>query len=105
MDLNEAVKETRKVSDAIPTKSGKDWDIKTRFLDLVEEVGELANALLLEHEDKAEKRRRAELVDSICDVLFDVLMLADAYGINLDKEYPKVLEHIGKRAESGGFVD
>ncbi len=104
MDLSEAVKETKKVSDAILAISGKDWDAKTRFIDLVEEVGELANALLLEHGDKAEKRRRSELIDSVCDVLFDVLMLADAYGIDLNKEYPKVLEHLRQRAEKGGFV-
>jgi NTP pyrophosphatase (non-canonical NTP hydrolase) len=104
MDLNEAIKETKKVCSSIPTPNGKEWDAKTRFIDLVEEVGELANALLLEHGDKSEKRRRAELVDSVCDVLFDVLMLADAYGIDLDKEYPKVLEHLRQRAEKGGFV-
>ncbi len=104
MDLNEAVRETKKVCSSIPTPKGKGWDAKTRFIDLVEEVGELANAIMLEHGDKAEKRRKAELIDSVCDTLFDLLMLADAYGIDLDKEYPKVLEQITNRVKDGGFV-
>ncbi len=105
MDLNEAVEKTKKVVAEIEEKRGKKWDSKTRFIDLVEEVGELANALILEHGDKPEKVRRAELADSVCDILFDLLMLADAYGIDLNKEYPKVLDHIRKRNRAGQFVD
>ncbi len=105
MELNEAVTQAKKVVESIPTKSGKNWDKKTRFIDLVEEVGELANAILLEEGDKFETRRRAELIDSICDVLMDILLLAGDYGIDLDKEYSKVLEDIEKRNKKGEFVD
>jgi len=105
MDLNEAMKKTKKVVEEIEEKRGRKWDTKTRFIDLVEEVGELANALILEHGNKPERARRAELVDSVCDVLFDLLILAEMYNIDLDKEYPKVLDHIRKRNEEGQFVD
>lgn len=105
MDFRKATEATKDVAKLIETPSGKDWDTKTHFIHMVEEMGELANTLLVEYKDKSEKRRRTELADSLCDILFDLLLIADVYGIDLDKEYPKVLEHIRKRAESGGFVD
>ena len=42
MKLNEAVAETKKVKDQMP---GEPWGIYQRFNDLVEETGELANAI------------------------------------------------------------
>jgi NTP pyrophosphatase (non-canonical NTP hydrolase) len=105
MDLNKAIEKTKKVSDDMISHGAKEWDTKTRFTGLVEEVGELANAILLEHKDKPEVVRRAELIDSICDVLFMLLRIAEAYDIDLNKEYPKVLEHIRMRFKDGKYSD
>lgn len=106
MDLEEAKRETLKLEKNIRDRKGQErWTPNTRFIDLVEEVGELANALLVEHGFKAEKVRRAELIDSICDILFNLLILADHYKVDLNKEYPKVLEHIKERLERGDLTD
>ena len=42
MNLNEAIRETKKVKEKM---HGKPWGIYQRFNDLVEETGELANAI------------------------------------------------------------
>ena len=104
MDLNEAMEKTLEVANEMSSHGAKDWDPKTRFIALVEEVGEIANALMLEHGDKPGEVRRAELADSICDALFDLFLLAKAYGIDLNKEYGVLLGQLRKRFKDGKFV-
>jgi NTP pyrophosphatase (non-canonical NTP hydrolase) len=105
MDLTEAQKSTAELVGKIEKRTGKPWDPKVRFIDLMEEAGELANALLIEEGFKAEKRRRADLVDSVCDMLFDLLMLAEHFKIDLSEEYGRVLKHVEGRLENGELTD
>lgn len=100
MKLNEAVAETKKVKDQMP---GGPWGIYQIFNDLVEETGELANAIQVKEGWKTKNRVKTELVDSVCDVLYSVFLVADNYKINLEKEYPKVLEQLKQRIKTGDF--
>lgn len=100
MKLSEAVSRTKEVSNNMP---GEKWGIYPRFNDLVEEVGELANAIQVKEGWKTKNRAKSELIDSVCDVLYSVLCIAAIYDIDLDQEYPKVLEHIDNRRRDGDF--
>lgn len=100
MRLNEAVAETQKVVEKMP---GEKWGIYQRFNDLMEEVGELANAIQVREGWKTKNRSKAELVDSICDVLYSIFAIAAIYKVNLDREYLKVLKHIDSRRKKGDF--
>lgn len=73
------------------------WDAKTHFVDLVEEVGELGNAVLVDSGDKSEKRRRADLKDSFADVLFELILMADECNVDLEKELSEMLDGLEKR--------
>jgi NTP pyrophosphatase (non-canonical NTP hydrolase) len=79
------------------------WEVHQRFVDLVEEVGELANAIQTEEGYKSKSRKKSDLVDSICDVLYEIFSIAAFYNIDLDKEYPKVLKEIDGRRKKGDF--
>ena len=81
----------------------KKWTPEAMLTDLTEEVGELANAILVKEGFKNEKRAKADLVDSICDILFDVFMIAEEYNIDVEKEYLKVLEQLQARIKKGEF--
>jgi len=98
--INEAVDKTKKVAEKMP---GKKWGIYQRFNDLVEEIGELANALQVKEGWKTKKRSKADLADSVCDVLYSVLLISAHYNLDLDKEYTKVLRDIDARRRSGDF--
>jgi len=100
VNLNYYKKETRAVAKRIKNKN---WTIHTRFVELVEEVGELANAIQTEEGFKSKKRKKSDVINSICDILFEVLLIADHYNMDLDKEYPVVLEEIDQRRKSGDF--
>ena len=74
-----------------------------RFIQLVEEVGELANAIATTEGHKAKKLARADLKDSFADVLFDLVVLADLYRVDLEKETEEMLKRLEKRIESKEF--
>ena len=96
MNLSGFKKITKEVVRKFP---GKQWKAEIRTLDLVEEVGELCNAILVTEGHKGKKRAKAELADSLVDILFDLILLADIYKINLDKEYLKMIEDIKNKKE------
>lgn len=100
LTLNKAIEETKKVNKKMPNGN---WTIHNRFTELVEEVGELANAIQTDEGFKSKKRKKSEVIDSVCDVLFELLLIAAYYKIDLEKEYPKVLNHIDGRRKSGEF--
>ena len=100
LSLNQAKNETKIVAEKMPNKG---WTIHTRFVELVEEVGELANAIQTDEGFKSKKRKKSEVINSVCDILFEVLLIADHYGVDLDKEYPAVLEEIDTRRKNGEF--
>ncbi|MEX0621537.1 MAG: MazG-like family protein [Candidatus Woykebacteria bacterium] len=79
------------------------WGVHTRFVELIEEVGELANAIQTEEGYKTKNRKKSEIIDSICDVLWEILLIAGIYKIDLNKEYPKVIKQINERREKGEF--
>lgn len=68
------------------------WPPEVRCLDLLEEAGELAHAVLLAEKHKQEHGLPAEAMSTaICGVLVDVLALADHYGVRLAAVYPALL--------------
>lgn len=102
LNLNQVIKETERVCRKFP-KSAKEWTPHHRFTELVEEVGELANAIQTKEGYKSAKRKKSEVTDSICDILYEVLMMASMYKIDLNKEYPKVLKQLKQRIKNGEF--
>ncbi len=99
--LNQHKSETSIVASKMP--GVKPWTIHNRLVELIEEVGELANAIQTDEGFKSQKRKKSEVIDSVCDTLFELLLIADHYKIDLDTEYPKVLKQIDKRRKSGEF--
>jgi NTP pyrophosphatase (non-canonical NTP hydrolase) len=60
-------------------------------------VGELANAIQTTEGYKSNKRKESEVIDSVCDILYEIFMMASIHNVNLDKEYLKVLKQLEKR--------
>lgn len=101
LTLNQTIKETIKVASKMPVK--KEWQVHNNFAAMVEEVGELANAIQVEEGFKSKKRKKSEIADSICDILYELFRIAKWYKIDLDREYPLVLKQIDNRRKRGDF--
>lgn len=104
MDFKKIVKRTEEVSD----KFKNQFDERDRALDLVSEMGELANSMLTVSGRKptsvgSKKRTKANIADDLADILFDVILLARDYDVDLATEYEKMLEDLEKRIERGDF--
>ena len=102
MDFKKLIKDTIVVKNKFKTSLGK----QGRMLDLMEEVGELANAMLMVDGGKtsgnpAKQRTMADIADALADCLYDLIILADDYNIDLDKEYSGMLQKMKNRFRSG----
>lgn len=105
MNLKALTEKTKKISAGFPKKF--QWDARERFIDLVEEMGELANAILIEEKKKPAStlHRGNSVADALCDLLFDLLLLADYYGVDFEKEYPDMLKRLKERIKNGEFEE
>jgi len=101
-DFRELVKQTLQIRDCFKTKLGK----QGRMLDLVEEVGELASAMLYVDGGKTSGnpnkiKTREDIADGLADILYDLIILADHYKVDLPKEYSAMLKQLEKRFGDG----
>ena len=76
------------------------WDLKTHYVDLVEEVGELGNAVLVKTGSKSVKRQRADLKDSFADVLFELILMANEADVDLEAVLTQMLRELKVRQEN-----
>ena len=70
------------------------WSPLSQFARLAEETGELGRLLnhLYGDKPKKEEEARQELGKEIMDVIFTAMCLANAHGIDLDKEFAATME-------------
>lgn len=97
------MKELTDKTRAVARKFSKQWSTPIRFIDMVEEVGELANALMGQWQEKPHNRIKATVEDSLCDILYDIILLAHDFNIDLEKSYLKMLKELDKRVGRGEF--
>ncbi len=105
LTLRQLADQTMKIDKQFPNQ----YDENESFLDLVEEVGELAQAMMISSgrkltNDPKKVRTHEDVVDALCDVFFQLIRLADKHGVDLSVEYPKVLQHIQGRMDAGEFA-
>lgn len=92
----------------IATKFPHHYTKQNRLLDAVEEMGELAQAVLITEKvktttDPAKQRTVDDIADSICDVMYNLILLAQDYQIDLPKEYQHMLSQLKTRLAAGEF--
>lgn len=79
----------------------------------MEEVGELAHAVLRAEGRKQiaashpriKEGRDKDIADALSDILFDLIVLAEDYGIDLTEEYAQMLKKLEARIDNGEFEE
>ncbi|MGD9129098.1 MAG: MazG nucleotide pyrophosphohydrolase domain-containing protein [Candidatus Woesebacteria bacterium] len=97
--FSELKKEALNIAKSFPNQ----WDLTTHCVDLMEEVGELANAVLIETKQKSKKRQRAHLEDSFADVLFELILMADEANIDLEEVLAQMLSELKARIKNNEY--
>lgn len=84
----------REVDDWIQTQGGGYWSPLAMLARIAEEVGELARLLNDLHGPKPKKPTEApqELGEELCDVIFPVICLANAQGIDLQTSFDRMMD-------------
>ncbi len=105
--MDDLVKKTLEVNGEFK-KRGNEYDKKSRVLDMVEELGELSQAVQIvegykKTNDPAKARSIDDVADGLCDLLYEMVLLANDYELDLGKEYEEMLNRLKKRLESGEF--
>lgn len=79
---------------------GLGTDVASRLLDLVSEVGELSKeALKATHYGKRAFHKTSEWKEELGDVLFCLICVANATGVDLEAALSKVLHKYQKRID------
>lgn len=103
MTIEDLINRTKEIAQKFPVTN---WTPETRTLDLVEEVGELCSAILEYHGHKTvDTGSKEAIVDGLCDILFDLILLFQHYQIDIKQEYSRTLDDFEnriKRNEWGG---
>ena len=76
-----------------------DWTPFMMVTGLSEEVGEVADLILMKEGVKTRKRGTGDdnLVDELCDVLYMLMMLAENYEVDFEKGYRLTLDKVRLR--------
>ena len=98
------VDQTKKIAAQFPHHYTK----QNRMLDTVEEVGELAQAILMVEKiktsnDPAKQRTVDDIADALCDVLYNLILLSRDYNIDYATEYQSMLTRLQSRLDKGEF--
>ena len=101
MSIKKMIEDTKIVANNFD----RPWTAEARTLDLIEEVGELCNAILVQEGYKNSKRAKADLSDSLCDILFDIILLSDIYEVDIENQYYKMLSGLLERQKQKEFSD
>lgn len=80
-----------------------EWSPEIFMMDLIEEIGELSNALLCTLGHKFPHRQKSDLGDAFFDVLFDLFLLANRVGVDVEKEWKKGISNLLQRLDNGEF--
>lgn len=102
--MQNLIQQTKKIAKQFPHQYTK----QDRLLDAVEEMGELAQALLIVEKikttnDPIKQRTVDDIADALCDVLFNLILLADDYAIDYPTKYQQMLAQLQQRLKQGEF--
>ncbi|MCK4968748.1 MAG: RS21-C6 protein [Candidatus Aenigmarchaeota archaeon] len=86
----------------------EDWDKESKLINhqtemllLIEEIGELAEAIRKLLGNKKRKKMKADLIGEFGDVLISLITLANHYQIDLEKAFLKSKQKIKIRHQQG----
>jgi NTP pyrophosphatase (non-canonical NTP hydrolase) len=93
MQISDMVERTRKVTTLFDEVVPRTWGIEAMMVELVGEVGTLADEIMLQEGYRATRKADPlRLEDELTDVLFMLVRVADYYHIDLERAYVTMLE-------------
>lgn len=79
---------------------GATWNEQQLMAGFVGDVGDLSKIIMAKHGLRAMDNVDARLSHELSDCLWSVLVLANKYGIDLQKEFLKTMNELNKRIDT-----
>ena len=102
--IKRALEIRKKYSDLEKKKYGKEWDNKQVMQGLEKDIEDLKKLVAAEEEKKDSFRDvmkvNSKLSHELADCLWSVLVLADRYGINMEKSFFEAMDEIEKKIDN-----
>ena len=95
MEFKQIVSEIEKLQDEIDEKFGRKSTKLFFFVDLIEEVGELAEVVRAKEFYKKEPKEHLEA--EIVDIFYDLVGIARRYNVDIEKAIKERIEELKKR--------
>ncbi len=95
MDMKEIVAKIEEIQEKIDEKFGRKSDVLFFFVDLVEEVGELAEVIRAKEFYKTEPKE--DLESELADIFYDLVGIAKEYRIDLEEAILKRMWKLERR--------
>lgn len=104
MDFESLISQTQELNSKFPNR----YDKRSHLIDLMEEVGELAQAIHIvegyKHTNNINKAKTVDdIADAVCDCMYELILLASEYKLDLPQEYQDMLYRLKKRLNQGEF--
>lgn len=94
-ELSSAALEVRKKYEALETKLyGRSWDTKEIALGFVGDVGDLSKLVLANEGMRQIDGHKEKLAHELSDCLWSILVLADQFDVDLEKEFLKTMNEL-----------
>jgi len=99
-ELMQRAEEIRTKYEELNAKNGKDaWRIRDYSMGLVGDIGDLQKIIMAKENLRDMADVDAKLSHELADCLWSLLVIAEYYSIDLEKEYLKTMDDITKRIE------
>ena len=102
-DLKDLIKEAEAIRlkyEELNAKQGKSaWGIRDYAMRFMGDVGDLQKLVLDKENLRGVEDIDGKLAHELADCLWSVLIIANYYGLDLEKEFKSTLKYISKRVE------
>jgi len=99
MEIKEAQKQAYQVIEDYNKKNNREHNKETSFPHLIEEVGELARELTHEKDNYRQNFDKEKFAKELVDVIYQTLIIATDYEIDVDKILQKKIKEFRERFE------
>jgi len=97
--IKRALEIRRKYSELEKGKYGKEWSKEQIMQGFVGDVGDLAKLIMAKEGIRDIKDADKKLAHELSDCLWSVLVLADKYGVDIEKSFLETMDELDKEIE------
>ena len=95
--IKRAVKIRAKYSEFEKKKWGKEWTPQQRMQGLVTDIGDLMRLVMAKEGLRDVENLDKKLAHELVDCLWSLIIVANDYGVDLEKEFPNKMDELEKK--------